>query len=432
MPDVKPAPQNRSIEPVRVTAYSCVSACGEDSQALADHLLHNRSALARLTLFDLPFDTPVGEFRGALPAVRHDLFAYQCRNTRLALAALNNTQDGLRSAVEAARERFGPNRLGVIIGTSTSGLLETEEAYQRLRKKGEMPADFHFLTRHAYQATARFLQHELALTGPCYTISTACSSSAKALAAGQRLIHNGVCDAVLAGGADSLCRLTLRGFNALELISNQRCKPMDRDRNGINIGEAAALLLLERGGSTGPFRPDRNGTDSGCPKGRRQGWHRSNPWLLAAGESSDAHHMSHPHPQGKGAREAMAMALLQCGLTAEAIDCINMHATATRLNDAVEAKAVEALFGDSVPCSATKGITGHTLGAAGALEAIISLLALQERLIPGTCGLEAPDPAFGCRIAARPRIDQQLNTVMSNVFGFGGNNISLIFYLGDG
>jgi 3-oxoacyl-[acyl-carrier-protein] synthase I len=432
MHDVKPAPQHRSIEPVRVTAYSCVSACGEGSQALADHLMHNRSALGRLTLLDLPFDTPVGECRGTLPAVRPDLIAYQCRNARLALAALNNEQDGLRGAVEAARQRFGPARIGVIIGTSTSGLLETEAAYQMLLKEGKMPADFHFLTRHAYQATARFLQNELGLAGPCYAISTACSSSAKALAAGQRLIHNGVCDAVLAGGADSLCRLTLRGFNALELISDQRCKPMDRNRNGINIGEAAALLLLERDGSTEPFRRERNGTDSGCPKGRRQGWRRSNPLLLAGGESSDAHHMSHPHPQGKGAQEAMEMALRQCGLTPESIDYINMHATATRLNDAVEAKAMEALFGDSVPCSATKGITGHTLGAAGALEAIISLLALKGQWIPGTCGLEAPDPAFGCRIAAQPQNDQRLNTVMSNVFGFGGNNISLIFSLGDG
>jgi len=405
---MKPAPQHRSIEPVRITAYSCVSACGEGCKALADHLLHNRSALGRLRLFDLPFDTPVGEFRGTLPAVRRDLFAYRCRNARLALAALNNAQDGLRSSVEAARERFGPDRVGVIIGTSTSGLLETEKAYQRLLNEGKMPADFHFLTRHAYQATPRFLQHELALAGPCYAISTACSSSAKALAAGQRLIHNGVCDAVLVGGADSLCRLTLRGFNALELISNRRCKPMDRDRNGINIGEAAALLLLERDGSS------------------------TDPLLLAAGESSDAHHMSHPHPQGKGAREAMKMALRQCGLTPESIDYINMHATATHINDAIEAKAVEALFGDSVPCSATKGITGHTLGAAGALEAIVSLLALKRRLIPGSCGLEAPDPAFGCEIAAQPRIAQRLNTVMSNVFGFGGNNISLIFSLGDG
>jgi 3-oxoacyl-[acyl-carrier-protein] synthase I len=424
---VKPAPQNRSIEPVRIAAYSCVSACGEGNQALADHLVHNRSALGKLRLFGLPFDTPVGEFRGVLPSIRHDLFAYQCRNAQLALAALNNEQDGLRGAVEAARERFGAERVGVVIGTSTSGLLETEEAYRILLKEDKMPADFHFLTRHAYQATPRFLQNELGLAGPCYAISTACSSSAKALAAGQRLIHNGVCDAVLAGGVDSLCRLTLRGFNALELISDQRCKPMDRNRNGINIGEAAALLLLERDGSTGPFRRDRTGADSSCPQGQR-----SHPLLLAGGESSDAHHMSHPHPQGKGAKEAIEMALRRCGLTPEAIDYINMHATATRLNDAVEAEAVEALFGDSVPCSATKGITGHTLGAAGALEAIVSLLALEGQWIPGTCGLELPDPAFGCRMAAQPQIDQRINTVMSNVFGFGGNNISLIFSLGNG
>jgi len=267
-----------------------------------------------------------------------------------------------------------------------------------------MPTDFNFVTRHAYQATGRFLQLELGLTGTCFAISTACSSSAKAIAAGQRLINSGVCDAALVGGVDTLCRLTLRGFNSLNLVSEKPCQPMDKLRSGISIGEAAGLLLLEKSSSD-------NDT---CPQ------------LLAVGESSDAYHMSHPHPEGLGAKLAMesALSLAKCNL--EDIDYLNLHATATKINDAVEAKAVYSVFAKQILSSATKGITGHTLGAAGALETIIALLALEGQFLPGSCGLETLDPEFLCRVNTDPIPQQALTTAMSNSFGFGGNNASVI------
>ncbi len=254
------------LQSVAISAYSAISVCGYGNAALTAALLDNTSSLAPLTLFELAFTTPVGAIDEALPEISPALAVYQSRNAQVALAALNHPEDGVRQAVEQAKACYGRHRIGVVIGTSTSGLYETESAYKVLLATDKMPDDFHFVTKHAYQATGRFLQRELDLAGPCYTISTACSSSAKAIAAGQRLIASGVCDAVLVGGADTLCRLTLRGFKSLDLIAEQRCRPMDKARNGINIGEAAALLVLEKN------------TDET----------RHLPQVLAVGESSDA------------------------------------------------------------------------------------------------------------------------------------------------
>ncbi|MGH8549893.1 MAG: beta-ketoacyl-ACP synthase [Methylococcales bacterium] len=390
--------------PIAVSAFSAAFAGGLGRNTLYRALLDNESALGALSLFPLPFTTPVGEFREALPQIRPELKHYDCRNARLALAAVDFPEDGLRDAILTARERYGPERVGVVIGTSTSGLLETESAYETLLKENAMPEDFYFLTRHAYQATPRFLQIELELEGPCYAVSTACSSGAKAIAAGQRLIRNGICDAVLTGGVDTLCRLTLRGFHSLELISESHCQPMDKNRKGINIGEGAGLLLLEK-------------IDS------RQ---ESNFQVLAVGESSDAYHMSSPHPDGLGALRAMQNALQIAGLRPDAIDYLNLHATATEVNDRVEAKAVSRIFGDRLPVSGTKGITGHTLGAAGALECVISLLALEHGFVPGTSGLRGLDPECRCNVVWEPFPERGLRTVMSNSFGFGGNNASVI------
>lgn len=394
------------IQPVAITAYASLCACGMGNGALYRSLLENTSALGGLSLFDLPFSTPVGEISVPLPEIRPELEAYNSRNSRVALAALYYAEDGLRAALHRAKSTYGSGRIGVVIGTSTSGLYETETAYETLLKEQRMPDDFHFLTRHAYQATPHFLQLELGLNGPCYAISTACSSAAKAMAAGQRLIDSGVCDAVLVGGVDTLCRLTLRGFRSLDLISPQRCRPMDKNRRGINIGEAAGLLLLEkRSGSQAPPLA----------------------YLLAVGESSDAHHMSTPHPEGRGAALAMTSALQLAGIAAERIDYVNLHATATKINDRVEARAISEVFGDAVPCSGTKGITGHTLGAAGGVEAIVSLLAMRHGFIPGTCGLEEMDDDCICQVIREPLPERSLQTVMSNSFGFGGNNASMIF-----
>ncbi|MGR9100756.1 MAG: beta-ketoacyl-ACP synthase [Gammaproteobacteria bacterium] len=390
---------------VPVTAYATVCAAGMGNAAFYRALSDNRSRLGQLTLLEIAFETPVGEVSGPLPVVRGELADYNSRNARMALAALNQAQDGLRAAVEAAKRCYGAHRVGVVIGTSTSGLYETESAYEMLLEQGRMPDDFHFLTRHAYQATPRLLQLELGLAGPCFAVSTACSSGAKAVAAGQRLIANGVCDAVLTGGVDTLCRLTLRGFHSLELVSGNFCRPMDKRRDGINIGEGAGLLLLERPGSG----------------------NRHFPHVLAVGESSDAHHMSSPHPEGIGAALAMTHALALAGFEPGDIDYLNLHATATPVNDQVEARAVFDVFGGNLPVSGCKGITGHTLGASGAIEAVAALLALEHQFIPGTCGLKEVDESFGCRVIKDPVPDRKLKRVMSNSFGFGGNNASMIF-----
>lgn len=395
-----------SIPPVAITAYQCLSAAGDDVEALYSSLIANQTCLQPLRLFEIPFATVVGEVTSTLPELRPELKSYDCRNARLALKALN--QGGFRFDVERAIAQYGADRLGLVLGTSTSGIYDSENAYAHWLKAGAMPADFEFLKIQTAQASAEFLQRELGLQGPCYGISTACSSSAKALAAAQRLIAADVCDAVLVAGVDSLCRLTLRGFNSLQLISPEPCRPLDVGRSGINIGEAAALLLLERA----------DPSNAGSPK------------LLAVGESSDAHHMSAPHPQGVGAAAAMAMALQLAGRQLEDIDYINLHATASTLNDLSEARAVASLFANPPPCSGVKGLLGHTLGAAGAVEVVVSLLALQRGFLPGTCGLRQADPDCPCPVIAEPRLDIAPKLILSNAFGFGGNNASVLLEAG--
>lgn len=390
------------LVPVAVTAYQCTSVAGDDVDALYDSLLRNQSCLRPLRLFELPFQTVVGEVVSPLPEIRSDLKAYDCRNARLALLALE--QGNLRKHIEKAVRRYGAGRIGTILGTSTSGIYDTENAYADLLENGVMPAGFEFLKTHTAQATAEFLQLELGLQGPCYAISTACSSSAKALGTAQRLIQADVCDAVLVAGVDSLCRLTLRGFNSLQLVAPQTCRPMDTNRQGINIGEGAALLLVER------IQPDN----------------ADRPRLLAVGESSDAYHMSAPHPEGRGAAAAMQQALQLAGCELEQVDYINLHATASRLNDQAEAKAIAGLFPAPPLCSGVKGLLGHTLGAAGAVEAIVSLLALERGFLPGTCGLRQVDPAFGLPVIVEPVLHRQPRLVLSNALGFGGNNASVL------
>jgi len=395
--------ENKSalIAPVAITASSTLSVCGLGNEALYQGILRDKSPLKPLALFNVRLKTLVGEITHPLLSVRSELAEYDSRNSRVALTALEGE---LRVAIESAKTKYGAQRIGVVIGTSTSGLYETETAYAELLATDKMPNGFDFVKQHAYQATARFLQLELGLSGICFAISTACSSGAKAIAAGQRLIDNDLCDAVLVGGVDTLCRLTLRGFSSLNLVSENQCTPMDKNRQGINIGEAAGLLLLERS----------HANNAGAIK------------VLAVGESSDAYHMSTPHPEGEGAALAMRNALDLAGLHVGDIDYLNLHATATRINDQVESRAVYRVFSDSLPCSATKGITGHTLGAAGALETIIATLALKEQFIPGTVGLSEQDEECQCQLIQSSISDKPLKRAMSNSFGFGGNNASVI------
>jgi 3-oxoacyl-[acyl-carrier-protein] synthase-1 len=384
------------------TAASCL---GHGLEATLAALRAQKSGLAPCafeTVTDLA--THVGEVAGLdqvpLPA---SLAEYECRNNRLALLGLR--QDGFNAAVGAAAARFGRRRVGVLLGTSTSGILQAEQAYRRRDPvTGALPDDFNYRTTHNTYSVADFVRSAFNLEGPAVVVSTACSSSAKVFAAASRMIAAGLIDAAIVGGVDSLCLTTLYGFNSLELLSSEPCRPYDADRNGLSIGEAAAFILLQR-------PADSLDADAVL--------------LLGAGESSDAHHMSSPHPEGLGARMAMEAALKAAGLQPTDIDYINLHGTATPSNDAAEGRAVATLFGNQVPCSSTKGATGHTLGAAGGLEAIISALALQQGFLPGGVNTRRVDPAIPIQYLTANR-EVAPRRVLSNSFGFGGTNCSLI------
>jgi 3-oxoacyl-[acyl-carrier-protein] synthase-1 len=394
-----------SLLPLPITACSVVSACGLGTQRLYEALLDGQHRLHPPRLFDIDFPAYCGEIADELlPELDPALQEFSTRNARIALAAINYSADGLRNAVEQAIERYGAQRVGIVLGTSTSGIYETENAYAWLEKHGQVPASYNLPSQHIWVATARFLKAELGLEGPCYAISTACSSSSKSLASAQRLIITGVCDAVLSGGVDSLCRLTMHGFKSLDIMSEQPCRPLDMNRNGISLGEGAGLLLLEK----------RSEASSDCVH------------LLGLGESSDAHHMTAPHPEGKGTVIAIRKALVQAGITAAEIDYVNLHATGTVLNDRAEMLATEQVFSPEVHCSGTKGLTGHTLGAAGGIETIITWLSLKHRFRPGTCNLDQVDPAFNGNVNHDSETDVPVAFGMNNNCGFGGNNTSVV------
>ena len=384
------------------TATSCLSA-GLAAQLAA--LRQQRGGLAPCrfeTVQDL--DTHIGEVVGLDDLKLPDALAeFDCRNNRLALLGLR--QDDFMAAVGAAIARHGRRRVAVLLGTSTAGILQTEQAYRRRDPAtGALPDDFNYRTTHNAYSVADFVRTVFKLEGPAAVVSTACSSSAKVFASAARMIEAGLIDAAIVGGVDSLCLTTLYGFNSLELLSSTPCRPFDAERNGISVGEAAAFILLER--PAPDLDPDV-------------------VLLLGAGESSDAYHMSSPHPEGLGARMAMAAALQAAGLQADAIDYINLHGTATPSNDAAEGRAVAALFGDRMPCSSTKGATGHTLGAAGGLEAILSALALQQGFMPGGINTCHVDPGIPIQYLTANR-DTAPQRVLSNSFGFGGTNCSLV------
>ncbi len=394
------------MTPVLLSHFTATSCLGYGNAATLAALRLQCSGLQPCqfeTVHDLA--TYVGEVAGvdavSLPA---PLAEYDCRNNRLAFLGLQ--QDGFSDAVAAAIARHGRRRVGVFLGTSTSGILQTEQAYRRRDPgtHGALPDDFIYRTTHNTYSVADFVRTAFQLEGPAVVVSTACSSSAKVFASAARMLAAGLIDAAIVGGVDSLCLTTLYGFNSLELLSPEPCRPYDVARQGLSIGEAAAFILLERPGA------QLNADDV---------------LLLGAGETSDAHHMSSPHPDGLGARMAMEAALKSAGLQAVDIDYLNLHGTATPSNDAAEGKAVAALFGDRVPCSSTKGATGHTLGAAGGLEAVISALALQQGFLPGGVNTRQVDPAIPIQYLTTNR-DTAPRRVLSNSFGFGGTNCSLI------
>ena len=389
-----------------IAALGIVSPLGGDKQTVAAALAAGSQAGLIADTGRVPGRTiRIGALSDEPPLLPADFAADDSRNNRAMAAALRQIEGDIARVVA----RYGRHRVAVVLGTSTSGIAEGEAAYDTARRSGAWPASFHYRQQEV-GGLAHFAARFLGLTGPAYSVATACSSSGKAFASARRLIRLGICDAAIVGGADTLCSMTANGFSALEAVSPGLCNPFSRNRDGINIGEAAAVFLLTR---------DAAEID-----------------LLGIGESSDAHHANAPDPTGKGAYEAMRLALVDAGLAPGDIGYVNLHGTATPLNDAMEGKAVHQLFGSTTPCSSTKAMTGHTLGAASACEAAFLWLSLHpdynDGMLPPHLWDGEPDPAIpvlnlvagGLRIAAGRR------AMISNSFAFGGSNFALI--LGQG
>ncbi len=386
---------------IAISAVGMLNALGRDMAEIAVNLARGQAPGMKLNHSFLLGQRPcwLGEVTADLPAVPEALKRHDSRNNRLLLGALAQ----IREPVDRAIAAYGADRVAVVLGTSTSGLDESDRMVTASAQG--LPAPGYYYQMQELGDPARFLSAFLALDGPAYTLSTACSSSARAIISGRRLIETGMADAAIVGGADSLSRMPINGFDSLESLSAKRCRPFSAERDGISIGEGAALLLLTReaGGIA----------------------------LRGVGESSDAWHMSAPHPEGAGAIRAIEMALADAGVEAADIGYINLHGTATRLNDEIEARVINRLFGNRAPCSSTKHLTGHTLGAAGAIEAALGWLCLTRDLpLPPQDFSDATlDPALAdCGLLIAPgRLDRRL--IMSNSFAFGGNNTCLI--LGD-
>ena len=392
----------RAVKPLAVADFTLVSALGAGRAASTEALRQGRTGLVQRAFESALLDSWIGVVEGldavTLPAA---LAAFDCRNNRLAELGLRC--DGFDERVRAAARRHGPQRVGLFLGTSSSGILQTEMAYrQRDPSSGALPSWLRYGETHSMYSVVRYVRARLELSGPAFVVSTACSSSAKVFASAARMIDLGLIDAALVGGVDSLCMTTLYGFKSLELLSSDICRPWDRRRNGLSLGEGAAFALLER--------------DAADPVA----------WLLGSGESSDGYHMSSPHPEGAGAVLAMRAALADAELAPSAVDYLNLHGTGTPNNDAIEDLAVCAVFGRELPCSSTKGCTGHTLGAAGGVEAAITMLALQHGLVPAGLNLRQLDPALNVHYVREPR-ERLLSVAASNSFGFGGSNACLLF-----
>ena len=399
------------IPPVAITAFTATCAAGRGTRALATALRERRGGLVANDLAAQPLPCYVGRVAGLeSAALPEQLASFDSRNNRLAWLGL--IQDGFFDAALALRERYGSDRVALVLGTSTSNIGETENAYRELDADRHMADAQRRLDVHQPHGLGLFVQTALGLDGPCLTVSTACSSSAKVFASAERLLRAGLVDAAVVGGVDTLCGRVLYGFRSLGLVSSRPCRPFDAARDGLSLGEASGYAILER------------------TEGKYANVDKSTPRLIGYGESSDAHHMSAPHPQGLGAQRALDDALARAGLATAAVDYVNLHGTATPQNDSVEAALVARAFPPTTLASSTKGWTGHALGAAGILEAVITLIALRERFVPGTLNSEALDPACGPQIVLANR-DVAPRVALSNSFGFGGNNCCLAFARGE-
>ncbi len=393
-----------------LNALGFVCALGEGKEQISTRLFEASSGVVMLeNAVTNGTSLPFAPAPANLPEVPEALHRYASRNFALVLAALSE----IESELEQAIARYGEHRIAVVMGTSTSGISVGEELLRDtgFRESHEFPADFDFLQQEI-GSTAQSLASYLGLAGPAITISTACSSSAKALGMARRFIRMDLADAVVVGGCDSRCALTLNGFHSLSALSRSGCKPFSANRDGTVIGEGAAIFLMSRE-----------------PVG---------PTLAGIGESSDAHNMTAPDPDGCGAATAMTRALDDAGITSRDLSYVNLHGTGTTLNDAMESRALKHVVGDEVPCSSSKGQIGHTLGAAGAVEIAICWLTLQcnpnKKLPPhvwdGEPAEDAPLPGMVRNADGLP--DATHLYLMSNSYAFGGNNISVVLGSGNG
>ncbi len=392
------------ISPLFITASSMVNALGRGKETTLTALLENRTGLQPAK--NIEFSTWLGRIEGVDEcALETSLTKFRCRNNQLAKLTLDT--DNFRDAIEKAKDKYGAGRIGVFLGSSTSGSEETEKAYQKRDKQGGLPSGYDYMHTHNFTSLLDYTQQSLGLSGVGLVISTACSSSAKVFATAHRHIESGFCDAAIVGGVDTITQISMYGFNSLQLTSTEPCRPCDKNRDGISIGEAAGFALLETTSESS-----------------------DNVILKGYGESSDAYHMSTPHPEGRGAASAMQKALDSAALKASDINYVNLHGTATPSNDAAEDKAITTVFGTDTPCSSTKGWTGHTLGAAGITEALICMLVLENQFLPTNLNLTTPDPSLKSKILLKnSKPEQAVKYVISNSFGFAGSNCSLILGL---
>lgn len=397
---------------IEIKSFGIINALGNGQQQVLDSLRAGQAVGMKAFQTDLlEKQYHCGMVEASLPKVPTKFAQFACRNNQLAMAAIQQ----IAADIEGVKQHYGKSRIGVVMGTSTSGIKEAEVALKAKSQSGAMPSDFSYKMQEI-GALAEFVSGWLDVTGPSYAISTACSSSGKVFSAAARLLNSNICDAVVVGGADSLCDLTLGGFDSLEAISEQPTNPFSVNRCGINIGEAAAMFLLTKISSD-------NTTDKSLGE-------QPSLQLLGVGESSDAHHMSAPEPNGLGAIACMQAALDDAALKPTQIDYLNLHGTGTKLNDSMEAKAVHNVFGEQLKCSSTKPMTGHTLGAAGATEVALCCLILKHasnKIAPLHLFDGQLDPELSkISLIDSNHFEQPITTAMSNSFAFGGNNVSVI------
>ncbi len=382
-------------DPLRVTAYSVLSALGATREQNLQALAAGRTGLGPPP-FELPFSTAVGAVATELPELPAGLAPWSTRLARMTAQLVAQLDEPLRRA----RARWRPERIAVLLGTSTAGADSTERAYQTFVAEGAFPDRYDFLRQHTFGAALHVVSALTGATGPAWMVSTACTSSAKPFASAMRLMQAGLIDAAIVGGVDTLCQMTLHGFEALQALDRGACRPFHKDRLGISIGEGGALALIERTGDARVL-------------------------IEGVGESSDAYHVSAPHPEGRGALAAMQLALQQAGRRPEDVDHVNAHGTGTRLNDSAEAKAIGSVFENQIPVVSTKGYTGHTLGAAGAIEFVFAASAIEEGWIPPSLGAEPIDPEIRLQVPTSV-VRGTFRRVLSNSFAFGGNNVSVL------